>query len=72
MATSPSEPRFEVVGGGAPTAEEVAAMAAALEFVLVPPAEPEPVSRWRWSGRWWDEQGLDWRDSRPPAHPSRP
>jgi hypothetical protein len=75
MATSPSEPpsfRFDIVGGGAPTAEEVAAIAAALEVVLGAEPAPPPLNRWRWSGRWWHDDRSDWRRSRPPTHPSQP
>jgi hypothetical protein len=76
MATSPSEfsgVGFSVVGGGVPTPEEVAAIAAALEVLLVPQAAPPPPpNRWRWSGRWWQDERLDWRPPRPPTHPSRP
>jgi len=66
-------PGFEVVAGGAPTADEVAAIAAALEVVLGRRAdEAPPVSPWRWSGRPWLELGArDWRRSRFAAHPSR-
>ena len=41
-----------------PTAEDAAAIAAALEvtrpIVVSAPPEPEP-SRWRFSGRWWSK-----------------
>ena len=62
--------RFEVVGGGAPTPEEVAAIAAALEVVLSSGPEPPPVNRWRWSGRWWQDAPSDWQRGRPATHPS--
>jgi hypothetical protein len=47
---------IEVVRGGDPTPEEVAAIVAAVEVswprpVEVPPADTAP--RWRFSGRWW-------------------
>ena len=65
---------FSVVAGGAPSPQEVAAIAAALEAVLAAPAEAPPVSRWRWSGRWWQGDGRsagpDWRWTGPAAHPS--
>ncbi len=68
METSPSDAgtrRFEVVGGGQPSPEEVAAIAAALAVVLDEPApEPPPVSRWRWAGRaraGWPGRGATWR-----------
>jgi hypothetical protein len=81
MATSPSDPaqgrpgrlgaRFTVVGGGEPSPEEVAAIAAALELQAGPAPEPPPVSRWRWSGRRWQAQPVNWRDPAAAAHPSR-
>jgi hypothetical protein len=41
----------------APTDEEAAAIAAALEVAwpraVVAPAEQEPPPRWRFAGRWW-------------------
>jgi hypothetical protein len=43
---------------GEPTDEEAAAIVAAIEVGLpragAEPA-PDPVSRWRWSGRWWSK-----------------
>jgi hypothetical protein len=41
---------------GDPTDEEVAAIMAAVEVTWPRPVlveEPAPVSRWRFSGRWW-------------------
>lgn len=42
-----------------PTEEEVAAIVAGVETVLARgaavPAPARPVSRWRWSGRWWSK-----------------
>jgi hypothetical protein len=61
---------LEVGGGGAPTAEEVAAIAAALEVVLGRPSTSAPaVSPWRWSGRRWQDRA-DWRRSHATTHPS--
>ena len=50
MATSPSSP-----DRGAPSAEEVAAVIAAVEIVLrsEAPAQEPAVPVWRWSGRRW-------------------
>lgn len=68
MAMSPSDDapvRVSVIGGGdrsgAPPAEEVAAVLAALEVVLGrrPTVAPPAVSAWRWSGRQWQ-----WPDRR--------
>lgn len=41
-----------------PTAEEAAAIVAAIQLGLPSggaAAEPDRVSRWRWSGRWWSK-----------------
>lgn len=42
-----------------PTAEEVAAIVAAIEMSwprISHPIRPDPTPRWRFSGRWWGEQ----------------
>ncbi len=51
------EGTLAVTGGGDPTEPEMAAMLAAASALLLeahPVAvAPVPVSRWRFSGRWW-------------------
>ncbi|HET8931709.1 MAG TPA: hypothetical protein VFN21_13695 [Acidimicrobiales bacterium] len=46
-----------VTRGGEVTDPEMAAIAAAASALLLAPravvVRPEPVSRWRFSGRWW-------------------
>ena len=53
-------------GSGAdPTAEEVAAVVAAVEVLWPKPArsdEPPAPSRWRFSGRWWTKPVPSRRD----------
>ncbi len=51
-----SAPTVTVTAGGEPSAEEVAAIVAAIEAAWPRPAAgapPEAPSRWRFSGRWW-------------------
>lgn len=72
MATSPSKPSVEVVGGGSATPEQIAALTVALDVVLAEVPEPEEPSPWRWAGRQWRDQAADWRRYGLPAHPSRP
>jgi len=49
--------RSDAAASGAPSPEELAAIAAALEVVWRRPVtiveEPPERSPWRWSGRWW-------------------
>ena len=60
----------QVMGGGDPTEEEVAAIVAAVEAAWPRPvvASPAPVEpdRWRFSGRWWAKPVPVRRDR--PAH----
>lgn len=48
-----------VARGGEVTESEMAAIAAAASVLVLAPravaAGPEPVSRWRFSGRWWSK-----------------
>ena len=58
---------LQVARGGEATDEEVAAIVAAVEAAwpraVVAPA-PEPLPRWRFSGRWWTKP-VPLRRSRP-------
>jgi hypothetical protein len=82
MATSRSDVSVEIVGGGMPSPEEVAAIVAAVELTSGRGADrvalssragaPSPPSPWRWSGRWWRQDEPDWRAPAGTAHPSRP
>ncbi len=57
-----------VRSGGEPTDEEMAAIAGAASALLFAPSQAapaeEPVSRWRFSGRWWTKP-LPLRRDRP-------
>jgi len=56
-----------VTAGGEPTAEEVAAIVAAVEVAWPRPSaevEAEAPPRWRFSGRWWTKP-VPLRRSRP-------
>jgi len=52
-----TDPGPTVTGGGDPTEPEMAAILAAASALLLEPqpvaTRPAPVSRWRFSGRWW-------------------
>jgi hypothetical protein len=58
----------EVTGGGEPSDEEVAAIAAAIEAAWPRPAAASApataAQRWRFSGRWWTKP-VPLRRSRP-------
>ena len=57
----------QVSRGGEPTDEEVAALEAAVEAAwprAVVASAPEPLQRWRFSGRWWTKP-VPLRRSRP-------
>jgi hypothetical protein len=53
------EPSIAVIGGGTPTDEEMAAIAAAIEIAWPRPEVHQPAAgqatRWRFSGRWWSK-----------------
>ena len=68
MATSPSSPAVEVVGGGAATPEQIAALTVALQIVLAEEA-PAAAARNPWR---WPEEAADWRRQGLATHPSRP
>lgn len=58
---------MEVVAGGTPSDEELAAIVAAVEAVWPRPAPAVPrrevvSARWRFSGRWWSLPTISRRD----------
>jgi hypothetical protein len=66
-APKPAGRGVEVTSGGEPTAEEVAAIVAAVEVAWPQPAASsatEQPPRWRFSGRWWSKP-VPLRRSRP-------